>query len=154
MNKSGGFNSPFGKYKSPNYCDHQNLRAVSEALQDVEITRGSFKGVLDRAKAGDLVYFDPPYDPLSATASFVGYQSEGFAQADQKRLRDVCFESTKRHVHVMLSNSATEYIRSLYSSDQFALIQVQAGRAISSKAANRGKLAELLVLNHLSEITG
>jgi DNA adenine methylase len=148
VNKTGGFNSPFGKYKSPNYCDGRNLRAASQALQDVEITRGSFESILDQARPGDLVYFDPPYDPLSATASFVGYQSQGFSRADQERLRDVCLKLTELHVQVILSNSATEYIKTIYSSEVFAITPVQAGRAISSKAESRGKLTELLVVNY------
>jgi len=107
----------------------------------------SFESVLDRAKPGDLVYFDPPYDPLSATASFVRYQGKGFSRADQERLRDVCLELTNRRVHVMLSNSATAYIRTLYHLEVFTIVQVRAGRAINSKATRRGKLTELLVVN-------
>ena len=147
VNKSGKFNSPFGKYKSPNYCDRQNLRAVSVALQGVGVARRSFEGALDQAKPGDLVYLDPPYDPLSATASFAGYQSAGFSKADQERLRDTCLELTERQVHVMLSNSATEYVEALYSAEAFTIFQVRAGRAISSKPATRGSLMELLVVN-------
>lgn len=148
VNQDGKFNSPFGRYKSPKYCDRQNLQAVSKALQGVGIGCEPFETVLDRAQPGDLVYFDPPYDPLSATANFVGYQSAGFTQADQERLRDVCLELTERQVHVILSNSATEYIEALYSSEAYKIVPVKAGRAISSKAETRGKLTELLVVNY------
>ncbi|MCL4694138.1 MAG: Dam family site-specific DNA-(adenine-N6)-methyltransferase, partial [Candidatus Hydrogenedentes bacterium] len=88
-NSRGIFNVPFGRYKNPRICDEVNLRATSEALQRADISVQSFEMVVGRAKAGDLVYFDPPYDPVSKTASFTAYDRGGFGRAEQQRLADV-----------------------------------------------------------------
>jgi len=148
VNRKGKFNVPFGRYKRPKVCDADNLRAGSEALQDAEIACASFESVLDRAVPGDLVYFDPPYVPLSRTASFTAYQAGGFGQEEQGRLRDVCLALTRRGIKVMLSNSATEVVRELYAGPAFTISEVRAKRSINSNAARRGKLAEWIVTNY------
>lgn len=148
VNKQGKFNVPFGRYKSPKYCDPDNLRAVSKALKNVEIACASFKTVLRRARRGDLVYFDPPYVPVSKTSNFTAYQSDGFSIDDQRELRDVCVALTERDVNVMLSNSATDLVRALYAAPDFTIDKVQANRAINSNAKRRGKLTELVVTNY------
>lgn len=142
-NRAGHFNVPFGRYSNPNICDADNLRAVSRLLKPVDITCRPYDLVLERAKAGDLVYFDPPYHPISATSSFTGYDRHGFGIEDQKRLRDTFTELSNRGVHVLLSNSDTPAIRELYSN--FKIDQVFATRAINSKADKRGKVAEVIV---------
>jgi DNA adenine methylase len=148
VNRRGLFNVPFGRYKSPRYCDPANLRAVSAALQGIEIHCAPFEAVLDWARPEDLVYFDPPYAPLSATANFTAYHAHGFTAADQQRLRDVCAELARRDVYVMVSNSDTEMIRSLYSDSPFAIHRVPARRAINSNAAGRGKITELVITTY------
>ena len=148
VNRQGQFNVPFGNYKSPKYYDPENLQAVSEALKDVEITCGVFEQVLNHAKAGDLVYFDPPYEPLSRTSSFTSYHKTGFSQDDQRKLRDVCVELTKRNVNVLLSNSSAELIVDLYNRPEFVTQKVDAIRAINSNPQKRGKLKELIVTNY------
>jgi DNA adenine methylase len=150
VNRQGRFNVPFGRYKSPRTCDPDNLRAVSAALQGVDIRCAPFETVLDWARPGDLVYFDPPYAPLSATAYFTAYQAHGFSSADQARLRDVCAELARRGVYGMLSNSDTELIRSLYEGVPFVLHRVQATRAINSDASRRGKITELIITGYAS----
>jgi DNA adenine methylase len=148
VNREGGFNVPFGRYKAPKYLDEENLRAVSKALQGIEIVCASFDAVLDRAQAGDLVYFDPPYVPLSQTANFTGYHSNGFSFEDQQRLRDICLKLTKRNVRVILSNSDTLIVRELYAHQPFVINEVQANRAINCNGNRRGKLTELIVTNY------
>jgi DNA adenine methylase len=148
VNRQGRFNVPFGRYKSPRYCDPENLRAASRALRDVAIACAPFESVLEWAEPGDLAYFDPPYAPLSATAHFTAYQAGGFSAADQARLRDVCAELARQGVYVMLSNSDTELIRSLYGAAPFVLSPVQANRAINSNASKRGKITELIITNY------
>ena len=151
VNRQGRFNVPFGRYIAPKYCDEENLRAVSNALRSVDISCCSFEKVLERARGGDFVYFDPPYVPLSATARFTAYHANGFTSDDQERLRDVCLELTKMGVHIMLSNSDTEVIRALYASPQFFVSSVRAHRAINCDGAKRGKLTELIVTNYTME---
>jgi DNA adenine methylase len=119
VNSQGQFNVPFGSYKLPKYHDPENLHAVSKALENVNMTCGHFEQVLDVAKAGDLVYFDPPYQPLSSTSNFTSYHKTGFSQEDQIRLRDVCAELTHRKVKVMLSNSSAKPIFELYNGPEF-----------------------------------
>ncbi len=148
VNRRGEFNVPFGRYRSPHYCDPANLRAVSEALGGVEILCAPFEKVVERARAGDFVYFDPPYLPVSSTAKFTAYQAGGFSEEDQARLRDVCIELSQRNVSVMISNSDTDTTRRLYRSAIFTVAQVQASRAINCNAGRRGKVCELIITNY------
>lgn len=148
VNRQGKFNVPFGRYRSPRYLDRENLLAVSLALQDVEIRCASFETVLQRAQAGDWVYCDPPYMPISPTAHFTAYQADGFGLHDQERLRDVCLELSHNGVYVMVSNSNTEFIRSLYRSVYFTVDTVMAKRAINCNGARRGKVSELVITNY------
>lgn len=144
VNRKGGFNVPIGRYKNPKVCDAVNLRAASRALQGTEILHETFDAVLDRAEAGDLVYFDPPYVPASETASFTSYTKTGFTLEDQRRLRDVAHALKDRGVSVLLSNSDTPPVRSLYRRG-FTKRQVMMTRAINSKASKRGAVAELII---------
>ncbi len=145
-NSTGQFNVPFGRYVNPTICDEPNLRAAAAALQGVDISRRRFDSVLDYAKPGDFVYFDPPYVPLSSTANFTSYDRAGFGPDDQRQLRDVFAELGRRGVRAMLSNSDTPFVRELYAG--FHVEQVLAARAVNSKASGRGKVAEVLVLNY------
>ncbi len=144
-NKRGEFNVPFGRYKNPTICDEPNLRAAARALQGVDVARRPFSTVLDHARPGDFVYFDPPYHPLSPTANFTAYDRAGFGPDDQQRLRDVFAALGERGVRAMLSNSDTPFVRELY--DGFRIEQVWVGRAVNSKAGGRGKVAEVIVRN-------
>ncbi len=151
VNKSGKFNVPFGKNKNPLICDEFNLRQVSEALQKVTIKHQDYKGVLQKAKKGDFIYFDPPYYPISKTASFTSYTKDAFLDKEQIELRDVFVELNKRGCYVMLSNSDAPFINKIYSEIKDKKIQihkVEAGRAINSKGSGRGKILEVVVTNY------
>jgi DNA adenine methylase len=149
VNSKGGFNVPFGKYTKPLICDEDNLRKVSRALKNVEIKKQDYKEVLKRAKKGDFIYFDPPYYPVSKTASFTSYTSESFLDKEQIELRDTFVELHKRGCFVMLSNSDTPFINKIYSVPKgLRIAKVQAGRAINSDASKRGKIMEVLVTNY------
>ncbi len=142
-NRAGQFNVPFGRYANPTICDEPNLRAASAVLHGVDIAQRHFSTVLDYARPGDFVYFDPPYDPLSATANFTGYDRRGFGPDDQRQLRDVFAALAGRGVRAMLSNSDTPFIRELYAG--FPLQQVFVGRAVNSRVEGRGKVAEVII---------
>lgn len=149
VNSQGGFNVPFGKYSNPLICDEQNLCRVSKALKNVEIKCQDYKQVLKKAKKGDFIYFDPPYFPVSKTASFTSYTKEAFLEKEQIELRNTFFELHKRGCFVMLSNSDTTFINEIYSGHKGVRItKVEAGRAINSKASGRGKITEVLVTNY------
>jgi len=146
VNKLGKFNVPMGNYKNPKICDEENLRLCSQALADAKLDCAPFEQVLDRAAAGDFVYFDPPYVPVSATANFTAYTQDGFGWADQERLASVVRELDRRGCLVMLSNAWVEPLQQLYAG--FRLVEVQAPRVINSKGTARGKVREMLVLNY------
>lgn len=149
VNSKGGFNVPFGKYANPLICDEVNLRKVSKSLKNVDIKKQDYKEVLKKAKKGDFIYFDPPYYPVSKTASFTSYTSEAFLDKEQTELRDIFKELHKRGCFIMLSNSDTPFINKIYSEIKGARItKVQAGRAINSDASKRGKITEVLVTNY------
>ena len=144
VNRRGGFNDLFGRYKNPKICDADNLRAASERLQGVEILHGDFRDVEHRCKPGDFVYFDPPYVPASNTASFTAYTKNGFNLEDQAELRDLAMRLKEKGVSVLLSNSSVPEVHALYA-EGFERIEIFANRAINSNAAKRGKVAEALI---------
>lgn len=152
LNSKGQFNAPFGHYKNPLVYDPTNLRAVSAVLQHVELRVGDFSRV-EEAEAGDLVYFDPPYDPLSPTSSFTHYTHNGFGAADQRRLGALFHELAGRGVYVMLSNSYTPLSRELYVDRPpdapmvYASI-VQASRKINCVGSRRGSVEELIACSY------
>lgn len=145
VNSRGWFNVPFGKYKNPRILDEDNLRAVSAALQKDEIITGDFTEVLNHAKKGDFVYFDPPYNPLSKTSSFTSYTADDFSEEDHVRLAETVKILDKRGCHVVVSNSETPFIKELYR--DYQITTVTARRMINCKGDGRGKINELLISN-------
>nr|WP_290670392.1 DNA adenine methylase [Ardenticatena sp.] len=148
VNKKGQFNVPFGRYRNPKYYDPENILAVSQSLQLAQIECASFEVVLQQAQPGDFVYFDPPYIPRNTTSDFTSYTRHGFSLEDQKRLRNVCLELTKRNVCVLLSNSYTPLIFELFENSGFEINIVYANRFINSNANERGKIKEVLLANY------
>ncbi|HII39182.1 TPA: Dam family site-specific DNA-(adenine-N6)-methyltransferase [Candidatus Micrarchaeota archaeon] len=145
VNSKGGFNVPFGKYANPKILDSENLIRVHRALQKDELYCGDFAVVLNNAKKGDLVYFDPPYVPVSKASSFTGYTEKGFFESDQEKLLATVRELDARGCYVLLSNSFSDFTRDLYA--EFELETVCANRAINCKGDRRGKVKELIVRN-------
>jgi DNA adenine methylase len=123
------------------------LREANRLLQGVELKDQPFAHVLNDAKEGDFVYFDPPYYPLSKTSSFTCY-SGSFLEKEQEQLADVFKELDEMGCKIMLSNSDTQFIRGLYDPKRFNVQTVEARRAINSKAEKRGAVTELLVMNY------
>lgn len=145
-NKSGQFNSPFGKYKNPKICDEENLRACSKALQAAELKIASFAESLSLVQEGDFVYADPPYQPVSKTAKFTSYTSGGFDWKKQEELKEWMDEITNRKARMMISNSDTPEIRQLYSA--YNITTVEARRNVNSKGEKRGKVNEVVIRNY------
>jgi len=146
VNSKGEFNVPFGKYENPKFCDKENLLAVNTVLKDIQIINGDFKECLELAEKDDFIYFDPPYQPISATANFTSYTKENFNKEDQVRLFKVYEELDNRGCKVMLSNSYNEFILDLYK--KYDLKTVHAKRAINSDASGRGQIKEVLIINY------
>jgi len=148
VNQQGEFNTPFGRYKNPNIVNEVTLRAVSNYFNKAQITfkcidfEESVKGI----RKGSFVYFDPPYDPVSDSANFTGYDKGGFDRDEQIRLKQLCDKLNNRNVKFLLSNSATEFILDLYKDYNIAI--VKAKRAINSRGDKRGEVNEVLVKNY------
>lgn len=155
LNSRGLFNVPRGRYKNPRICDEENLRRVSATLSRLSVTvkPAGFDAVLRTARKGDFIYFDPPYAPLSTTAYFTSYTSNGFDSEDQRRLQQVAVELATKGCHVLLSNSTAPEIASLYDGNPDAqragLVAhtVPARRAINSNASRRGGVDEYVITN-------
>lgn len=149
VNNSGQFNVPYGKYKNPVIADPTVIRAISAYLNQaqVDIFNGDFEQAVSKAQKGSFIYFDPPYYPLSNTSSFTGYSMNSFAEKEQKRLKEVCDELTKRNCQVLASNSAAPFIKFLYDDPNYEVVEVKATRAINAVASKRGRINELLIYN-------
>lgn len=145
VNKSGEPNMPYGHYENPRILDQQGLRRVSLALQGVELVEGDFAPLLARARAGSVVYGDPPYLPVSKTANFVGYSADGFGVEDTERLARLSAAAALRGAHVLLSNSNTPETRRVFSEARGMVEEVSARRNINSDGEKRGAVSELLV---------
>ena len=155
LNSDGEFNVPVGRYARPRISDPALIHAVSRALADplISLSLRRFETVVQRARAGDLLYFDPPYAPLSETARFTGYTGRTFTLDDHARLRDVAVTLAVRGCHVMVSNSSAPAIRALYEDDPgvaasgLRVHRLPARRAINSRADARGPVMEFLLTN-------
>ena len=146
-NARGDFNIPFGKRAIINLLDDDNLSSVSDLLKEVQILNDDFsKAVEKNAKRGDLVYFDPPYVPLTVTSAFTGYTKEGFDPVMQQNLALVAKQLTERGVNVAISNSSHETVRELYGAD-FDSFPLMATRMLAAKTSSRAPVKELLFTN-------
>jgi DNA adenine methylase len=154
LNSKGAFNVPHGRYANPSICDEDHIRAVAGTLErsSVRLLTASFDAVLASAAAGDFIYFDPPYAPVSITSVFTSYTAEGFDGDDQERLRDIVVQLVRRECRVLLSNSTAPEITDLYDNAAMrklgvAVHKVPAKRAINSDPAARGNVDEYLIAN-------
>lgn len=142
VNASGRFNVPFGRYRNPTICDPDGLRHVSRALAIADLAVADFEETCDRAVAGDVVYLDPPYLPVSKTASFTSYSGR-FDEDEHARLARTFAALVDRGAVVLLSNSDTPLSRKFYQG--FKIHTVEATRAINSRGDRRGVVHEILV---------
>ena len=154
LNASGHFNVPAGRYQNPSIADASRVRMAAAALSapGVTVTHAAFEHLADEVTAGDLVYLDPPYAPLSPTANFRSYTARGFSDADQRRLCDVVIALAAKKAAVILSNSTASSVVDLYAQRSarhagLRSIRVPARRAINSRADRRGIVEELIVTN-------
>lgn len=153
LNKKGEFNVPFGRYKNPKILDEENLISASNVLEIAEIFLTDFENIKKKIKDNFFIYFDPPYRPISETASFTSYSKYDFTDEDQKRLakfyRDLGINGNK----LMLSNSDPKnenpddhFFEELYS--KFRIQRIKANRMINCNGNKRGKINELLITNY------
>lgn len=152
VNKKGAYNVPMGAYKRPLICDEENLQAISKKLQNVEIVCGDYSQSRDFIDEHTFVYFDPPYRPLTTTASFTSYTADCFDDDDQIALARFVDEMAAKGAKVVVSNSDPKnadeedlFFDEIYAAHRIR--RVSANRMINSKAAARGKISELLISN-------
>lgn len=141
-NKKGYNNVPYSYPKKIN-VNVENLSSFSHAVKNVKFTHMDFEQALKNAISGDFVYLDPPYIPISKTASFTGYTINGF---DHERLKTACDELTTRGVKFLQSNSDCEMTRELYKT--YDLSRVEVKRMVAAKNSSRGDVFELLIKNY------
>ena len=153
VNSSGKFNVPHGRYNNPDIVDKQNLQAVSNALQGVNISVGSYVDNLAMVDDKTFVYFDPPYRPLPDTPSFTDYHKAAFGDNEQIELAELFSELDETGAKLMLSNSDPkntdendEFFDDIFS--EFTIHRVNARRAINSDGKGRGDITEILVTNY------
>lgn len=156
VNKRGEFNVPFAGRIDPR-VDVENLLRVSRVLNTRDrngdlpvIEHSNYRETTQDASRGDVVYFDPPYAPISPTSAFVSYSKEGFGEVDQLELRDHSLALMTRGVRVLISNSDSELIRNLYkASDGFETIGLRVSRSVAASGKSRQPIQELLILGIL-----
>lgn len=150
VNSKGKFNVPLGKYSNPNIVNEENLHAVSHILQSsrISIKCRDFEAVLRDAKKGDLVYFDPPYQPVSATANFTSYTNKDFTYDDLTRLAELCLKLDSRGCKVLLSNSDSKEVADVFAKNTWKITRIEANRSINSNSKKRTGHFELLIKNY------
>lgn len=155
VNRSGEFNVPWGGLQNPLEKIPNQIRSASENLfsREGDGCRASFevndyRSVLEKVGEGDWVFLDPPYAPLSRTSDFVGYTPEGFGEEDQRELRDLALESSRRGAKIMISNSDTSFTRDLYKDSPFRIRQFPVNRKVGASASSRIKVNELVVTTY------
>jgi DNA adenine methylase len=153
VNARGGFNVPAGRYVRPAMATRASLRYAADALRSgVQLVWGSFERAEAVARAGDFLYLDPPYAPVSRTANFTSYTAGRFTLADQRRLRQMIVRLARRGCHVLCSNSTAGEVEALYEHPTartagLRTCRVLARRAINSNPSRRGVVEEYLVTN-------
>lgn len=152
VNRKGAFNVPMGSYKSPLICDKENLKAVSEKLQSVTIVCGDYRESADFIDDSTFVYFDPPYRPITNTASFTAYTENLFSDEEQIELAKFVDDMHKKGAKVVISNSdpknsntEDDFFDNIYASHKIK--RVDATRMINCNSEARGKIKELLISN-------
>ena len=156
VNRKDEFNVPFGDYKNPKICDAENLKSVSKVLQKAEIICADFEKSDKYINDKTFVYFDPPYRPLSPTASFTSYSKDDFNEDEQIRLARFCRQIHRKGAKFLLSNSDPKnedpkdgFFEENYEKFRFDIDRVKATRAINCKGAGRGQINELIITNYV-----
>ncbi len=154
VNRNNEFNVPFGRYSHPQICDDTAIFNAHAALKKVTILNGDYTSTLKKVSGPAFFYFDPPYRPLSTTASFNAYAKESFDDKEQIRLKQFCDQLDEKNILWLLSNSdpknvdpKDKFFDKLYKG--YTIKRVKAKRMINSNAAKRGSITELLIHNYV-----
>ena len=152
VNRKGLFNVPMGSYKNPMICDEKNLLAISGKLKNVEIVCQDYQASADFIDDKTFVYFDPPYRPLTETASFTAYTENLFSDAEQIKLAKFVDAMDKKKAKILVSNSDPknsntddDFFDEIYQGHKIK--RIEALRMINCNSEARGKIKELLISN-------
>ena len=140
-NSKGEFNIPFGKMKNPVICDTKLLKNINKSLKDVHIACVEYQDILELTEINDFVYMDPPYH-----GTFTDYTCNTFGENEQIQLKLFVDKLTQRGVKVMVSNSATDFIKDLYK--DYNQINLTIKYSLGGKGADRGDKQEVLIKNY------
>lgn len=120
VNSKGQFNTPMGRYRNPLICDETNIKEIHEYLSNpenhIEIMNGSYEEAIKKAKDGDAIYIDPPYD-YEDDDGFTKYQMAGFSFEDFQKLKEKCDKAVDKGAFVIISNNATTKVMKLFEED-------------------------------------
>jgi DNA adenine methylase len=143
-NLKGGYNVPFGRYKSP-YFPEREMFVFHKKAKNAEFVLSGFEQIIQSAKKGDVIYCDPPYVPLSRSANFTSYSKGGFNMEEQQQLADLANEISVKGIPILISNHNTRFTRKAYDkANKITKFHVQ--RFISCNGKKRGTAGELLAL--------
>ena len=148
VNSSGEFNSPWGRYKNPNITNETTINALHTYFNKANITIkcGDYREALKGIRKGAFIYFDPPYMPISSSASFTGYTAGGFGEQEQIALKEQCDALNEKGIKFLVSNSSCPFIEELYK--DYIVEHVNAKRAINANPQKRGEIKEVLIRNY------
>ena len=144
-NASGQFNVPFGRYDKP-YFPEKEMHYFHDKARQARFIHARFSETMQQARPGDVVYCDPPYVPLSSTASFTDYASGGFNWNEQLELAKWAERLSQRGCKVVISNHDIESITNLYRTIGADMNHFKVRRTISCQADNRARVGELLAV--------
>nr|WP_322559989.1 Dam family site-specific DNA-(adenine-N6)-methyltransferase [uncultured Escherichia sp.] len=142
-NQAGEFNVGYGKYKTP-YFPLQEMEAFLGAEGRSEFVCGDFAGVIEAAGEGDVIFCDPPYEPLPNTEGFTNYSGHDFKFEEQKRLVSLLTDAHRRGAKVLITNSGAPNIRELYQDSGFRVESLFARRSVSCKGDTRGVACDVI----------
>ncbi len=137
-------------YSNKNIIQYENLNSLNQFLNQnkISIKCQDFATTIESVKKGDLVYFDPPYQPVSKTSNFTSYTNTNFGFNDLKRLAKVSNKLAKKGAKVLLSNSSSKQVHDLFSNKHWKIVEIKANRAINSDSKKRTGHTELLIRNY------
>ncbi|EMW1811941.1 Dam family site-specific DNA-(adenine-N6)-methyltransferase [Escherichia coli] len=144
-NQAGEFNVGYGKYKTP-YFPLQEMEAFLGAEGRSEFVCGDFAAVIEAAGEGDVIFCDPPYEPLPNTEGFTNYSGHDFKFEEQKRLVSLLTDAHRRGAKVLITNSGAPNIRELYQDSGFRVEPLLARRSVSCKGDTRGVAHDVIAI--------
>lgn len=148
-NSKGEFNVPFNNKEKLKLFELRNILENSKAFSGVKLSTSTFVEAIKPVKRGDLVYFDPPYIPLSNTSAFTDYTKSTFGPEEQRQLRDTATNLVLNGATVILSNSYSPEVKRLYK--DFELQELSVKRLVAASSASRGSISEYLIIGRPSD---